>query len=87
MTSLSTNLDSTYADDPNDPSVKIHQQDHDTLAVAVNALTAAPVLMVLVHNGSAYPARPPGAAAGAARYVGPTQPTTWLAGDEWVNNA
>ena len=37
----------------------------------------------LVYANGAYPARPSGAAAGAVTYVGPVQPTTWLAGDEW----
>jgi hypothetical protein len=36
---------------------------------------------------SASATRPAGLPAGWARYVCPTQPTTWLAGDEWVNNS
>lgn len=39
---------------------------------------------VLVHNGTAYPARPAGLAAGLAEYHGPTEPTDWLTGDTWV---
>lgn len=59
-------------------SVTVHQ--------AVNELTALG-LRVLVYASGAYPARPTGVPAGMCRYVGPSQPTTWLAGDEWVNNS
>lgn len=34
-------------------------------------------------NPLAYPARPP-VAAGLVKYKGPTEPTDWLTGDEWV---
>lgn len=43
--------------------------------------------VTLVHNGTSYPARPTGVPAGHVTYIGPTQPTTWLANDQWVNNA
>jgi hypothetical protein len=58
------------------------------LAVApltpAQAATAAPTLLVLVYAGGAYPARPAGAVGGSVRYIGPTQPATWLVGDEWI---
>jgi hypothetical protein len=37
----------------------------------------------IVYSNGAYPNRPSGAPAGAITYVGPVQPTTWLAGDAW----
>lgn len=37
----------------------------------------------LVYANGAYPARPSSVPAGGVTYVGPVQPTTWLAGDEW----
>lgn len=40
-------------------------------------------LVVLIHNGTAYPARP-SVPAGMVQYKGPTQPTTWLTGDTWI---
>jgi hypothetical protein len=39
---------------------------------------------VLVYSGGAYPARPSG---GICEYVGPTQPTDWLAHDTWIKAA
>jgi hypothetical protein len=39
----------------------------------------------LVYSGGAYPARPAGAV--AVTYIGPVQPTTWLANDSWVDNS
>ena len=44
-----------------------------------------PALTVLIHDGTAYPARPPGLPGGSVRYLGPVQPTTMLANDEWIN--
>ena len=38
---LSVNNDSTYADSATDPSQKLHQQDHDAIHEAINALNAA----------------------------------------------
>jgi hypothetical protein len=52
-------------------------------SAALTALTATAVRR-LIHNGSAYPARPSDLPAGCAEYVGPTQPTTWLDGDTWI---
>lgn len=43
--------------------------------------------VVLIYSSGAYPARPSGLPAGHARYLGPVQPTTWLVGDEWVDNS
>ncbi|GAA3399426.1 hyaluronate lyase N-terminal domain-containing protein [Pseudarthrobacter polychromogenes] len=40
---------------------------------------------VLVYSGGAYPARPAGAV--AVTYIGPVQPTTWLANDIWKDNS
>lgn len=63
------------------------------LAAAVSPLTAAsaasasatPTLLVLVYiTGGAYPPRPSGTAPGAARYIGPVLPDSWLVGDEWI---
>lgn len=60
------------------------------LALAVSPLTstsaasAAPTLLVLVYASGAYPARPSGAVGGSVRYIGPTLPSTWLVGDEWI---
>lgn len=51
---------------------------------SAGAATAAPTLLVLVYASGAYPARPASAAAGTVRYIGPTQPPTWLVGDEWI---
>jgi hypothetical protein len=42
---------------------------------------------VLIYSGGAYPARPSGVPGGNVKYVGPVQPTTWLTGDEWVDNS
>lgn len=53
----------------------------------VSAALNATFLTVLVHNGTAYPARPAGAPAGLVRYVGPTSPTGALAGDEWLDTS
>jgi hypothetical protein len=41
----------------------------------------------LVYAAGAYPARPSGVAAGLATYIGPVQPTSWLSGDDWINNS
>lgn len=41
---------------------------------------------VLIYTGGAYPARP-GVPAGWVRYLGPVAPTTWLTGDEWIDNS
>lgn len=54
---------------------------------AADPITVATGLTVLVYASGAYPSRPAGAPGGAVRYIGPTQPTTWLANDEWINNA
>ena len=48
------------------------------------AASAAPTLLVIVYASGAYPSRPAAAVAGSVRYIGPTQPATWLAGDEWI---
>lgn len=47
--------------------------------------SAATYGTVLVYSGGTYPARPTGAA--AVTYIGPVQPTTWLANDTWVDNS
>ena len=39
----------------------------------------------LIYAGGAYPERPSGAV--AVTYIGPVQPTTWLANDSWVDNS
>jgi hypothetical protein len=54
---------------------------------ADSATLPTTLLHRVVHNGTSYPARPAGVAAGYVDYVGPTQPTTWLAGDTWTNTA
>jgi len=41
---------------------------------------------VLIYSGGDYPPRP-AVQPGYVRYIGPTQPTTWLPGDEWVDNS
>jgi hypothetical protein len=69
-----------------------HTAGHNATNTALNAAGAvvdaldAATLRVIVYSGSAYPARP-SVAAGLVRYIGPVQPTTWLANDEWINNA
>ncbi|CAD5999150.1 hypothetical protein [Agreia sp. COWG] len=40
----------------------------------------------IIYTSGAYPARP-GLPAGAVTYIGPVQPTTWLANDSWVDNS
>lgn len=45
------------------------------------AIDIVPARAVLTYSSGAYPSRP---ADGYAEYVGPTQPTTWLAGDTWI---
>ena len=57
-----------------------------TVHGAVNELTALG-LRVLMYTSGAYPTRPAGVPAGLCKYVGPSQPSDWLAGDEWVNNS
>lgn len=41
----------------------------------------------VIHNGTSYPARPAGIAAGLVEYVGPTTPTTWIDGDTWIKTS
>lgn len=53
-------------------------------SVPASAAAAAPTLLVLVYTGGAYPSRPAAAVAGSVRYIGPSQPSTWLDGDEWI---
>lgn len=59
------------------------------MTITVVAGTASTVFTVLVYTGGAYPARPSSGSvpAGSVRYVGPVVPTTWLTGDEWVDNS
>lgn len=40
---------------------------------------------VLVYSGGTYPVRPAGAV--AVTYIGPVQPTGWLANDTWKDNS
>lgn len=40
---------------------------------------------ILVYSAGAYPARPSGAV--SALYIGPVQPTTWVANDRWMDNS
>lgn len=58
----------------------------DPKPLTVTAANAT-FLTVLVHNGTAYPARPTGAPAGMVRYVGPSSPTGALSGDEWLDTS
>lgn len=39
------------------------------------------------YVSGAYQTRPAGVAAGMCEYVGPTEPTSWLTGDTWVETA
>lgn len=39
---------------------------------------------VLIYASGAYPTRPTG---GICEYVGPTQPTDWIANDTWIKAA
>ena len=55
------------------------------LSVATKDGLTATFVPVLVYASGAYPARPTGAA--SAKYIGPVQPTNWLANDEWVDNS
>lgn len=43
---------------------------------------------VLIHDGD-YPERPDVETnpAGTVMYLGPSQPTDWLTGDQWVDNS
>jgi hypothetical protein len=52
-----------------------------------NAGGGATYMAVLVYSNGTYPPRPSAAPSGFVRYIGPVQPTSWLANDEWVNNA
>lgn len=56
--------------------------------VAPSTSTAAS-FRVVTYAAGAYPARPSTtvAPAGYVRYIGPSTPTDWLTGDEWVNNS
>lgn len=47
----------------------------------------ATFVTVLVHNGTAYPARPAGAPAGFVKYIGPVAPTGSLTNDEWLDTS
>lgn len=58
--------------------------DDTELTARVAALENAPLLRRLVYTGAFYPARPTNVPAGLVEYVGPTEPTDWLAGDTWV---
>jgi hypothetical protein len=50
---LSTSVDSTYADSGTDASVKQHQQDHDTIHAAVNAAAGGTTGQVWAKTSSA----------------------------------
>ena len=54
-----------------------------TIADAATPVTTVPTLLVVVYANGAYPNRP-ATPAGCVRYIGPTQPATWLVGDEWI---
>lgn len=53
---LPVNVDTTYADDINDASVKLHQQHHDAVHAIVNQFdTSTPTVnTVPVHNGTVF---------------------------------
>lgn len=40
---------------------------------------------ILVYSAGAYPARPTGAV--SALYIGPVQPSDWVANDRWMDNS
>lgn len=65
MTTLPTNIDATYPDDPNDPSVKLHQQHHDTLHALNNSVGQADGLAQLGSDGLLLEAQRPPAGAPA----------------------
>jgi hypothetical protein len=50
---LPTNVDTTYADDGSDASVKLHQQHHDTIHAAVNAAAGGTTGQVWAKTSSA----------------------------------
>lgn len=83
-TNLPVTIDVDNADDPNRPTVQQHQQHHDIIHAETNRLSAYGIVR-LVHNGTAYPARP--ANSPYAEWVGPVEPTGAVAGDTWVNTA
>lgn len=64
---------------------------HQDVTDAVTAIrdTYGTTVHRLLHNGTAYPSRPSSTAvaAGFCEYVGPTEPTTWLDGDTWIERA
>jgi hypothetical protein len=55
------------------------------LSDATQAQLSATFATVLVYSGGAYPSRPAGAA--SVTYIGPVQPTGWLANDFWTDNS
>lgn len=63
----------------------VHNDAGDT--ITINSLTDPSVPRRLLHNGTAYPARPAGVPAGMVDYIGPTEPTDWLLGDIWEQAA
>jgi len=56
--------------------------DLASAATARTNLGLGDAMVILMHDGTAYPPRPD-FPAGCALYKGPTQPTDWLTGDEW----
>lgn len=61
--------------------------DDSLINARVTILENYTVVHRVVWNGTEYPGRPPGVAAGYVEYVGPSQPTDWLTGDTWVEQA
>lgn len=49
---LPVNIDTVYADDGADASVKLHQQHHDTIHAAINTLTAGRAAFVRYTTGN-----------------------------------
>lgn len=57
--------------------------DNDKPISAPQAAALDQRLVVLIHNGTSYPARP-SVPAGMVQYKGPTQPASWQTGDTWI---
>jgi len=54
---------------------------------ATRAKLGAAFESVLIYASGAYPARPAGVPGGLVKYIGPVQPSDWLANDAWVDNS
>lgn len=91
-TSLPTNIDATYIDDPTDPSRKAHQQHHDALHALYDATVIddgagngqVAAVVAVVHGSTASTPRPSTLA--MVHWVGSVAPDNKATHDEWTDS-